>query len=586
MATKEYSVKQWQSLIRQGLKFQEAYGDAKNWERYKKYYRQQFKSNVVPVNLVFATLRSLVPQVYFRNPRIVVTPTRPGLLPELNARVIQRVDNWIIREIGIKQQYKRMIQDAFLCGTASGILGYDSEFGFDTEAAEGQSLTLSSFNDKGEKIEYNANVNPGMPWFLRARPEDVIYPWGCTGPDNARWYTQRVMRPLEDIKQDSKYSNTRDLKGAFIPTITTAEGTKQLFNPADGTSSHQTVEWVELFECHDLATGKVYVMTMQEGQDKFLRSDTDEMQIDGLGIETLNFNPDSDYVYGVPDAKILEPQMLELIDIRTQAQKHRRIDVLKSIVRKGVFTKDEMLKLLSSDVGPFAEVESEGALADNIMNLNPGVSGILADLIQQGIVAKEDANEIVGVPRTAQGAYQGKTHISASETDKVAASFGIRLDERRDIVSDSILRVVRRINQIIFTRWTLERVTDIIGPDGAKWWIKYTGPQVRDEYNISIELEDARPLDSETKIGQASQIAEVWAKLNAGAIAAGAPVPPEIQHMLFSPFPDVNLDKLMVQTMQNIGMPGQTPGMAVAPGQAAMMMGQGGRGAAMPPLQG
>ena len=582
--SKEYTVKQWQSLIRQGMKFQESYGDSKNWERYKKYYRQQFKSNVVPVNIVFAMLRSLVPQVYFRNPKIVVTPTRPGLLPELNARVIQRVDNWIIREIGIKNQYKKMIQDAFLCGTASGILGYDSEFGFDTAQAENSSLTLSSYSDSGDKIEYNSNVSPGMPWFLRARPEDVIYPWGCTGADSARWFALRIMRPLEDVKKDSKYSNTKNLKGSFIPTITTADGDKQLYNPNDGASHENTTEWVELFECHDVATGKVYVLTMQEGLDKFLRSDVDEMQIDGLGIETITFNPDSDYVYGVPDAKIIEPQMLELIDIRTQSQKHRRINILKTLVRKGVMTQADMQKVLSSDVGAFAEVESEGVLSDNILNLNPGVSGILQDLIQQGVIAKEDANEIVGVPRTAQGAYQGKTHISASETNRVASSFGIRLDERRDIISDSILRVIRRVNQIIFTRWTSERVTDIIGPDGAKWWIKYTGPQVRDEYAITIELEDSAPLDTETKIGQATRVAEVWSKLNAGAIAQGQPVPPEIQRMLFSPFSDVNLDKLMAQTMNSImqeGMAGSSSANPASLQQASQMMSQPGRSRAM-----
>lgn len=581
---KDYTVTQWQSLIRQGMKFQECYADAKNWERYKKYYRQQFKSSLVPVNLVFSMLRSLVPQVYFRNPRVVVTPTRPGLLSELNARVIQRVDNWIIREIGMKYQYKRMIQDAFLCGTASGILGYDSEFGIDSKQSEGQSLTLSQFNDNGERIEYNANISPGMPWFLRARPEDVIYPWGCTGPDNARWYAQRVMRPLDDIKQDSKYSVPRDLKGSYIPTVTTADGTQQLYSK-DGAPKENVTEWVELFECHDLSTGKVCVITMQEGLDKFLRNDLDEMQIDGLGIETISFNPDSDFIYGIPDAKIIEPQMLELIDIRTQAQKHRRIDILKALVKKGALSKENMEKILSSEVGAFAEIEAEASLADTIFKLNPGVAGILQDLYVQGNIAKEDANEIVGVPRTAQGAYQGKTHISASETNKVAASFGIRLDERRDIVADSLLRVIRRVNQIIFTRWTTDRVTDIIGPDGARWWVKYSGPQVRDEYSISVEVEDAQPLDSETKIEQATRVAEVWSKLNQGQIAAGAPVPPEIQHMLFAPFPDVNLDRLMAQTVvgqPTMGQPGMSPDSAVNPGQVAAMM-QGGRAGAMMP---
>lgn len=538
----------WKERIRAGLHFQQSIARSKDWERYKAYYRHEFAPGTLPVNLMFSLCRSMVPQIYFRNPKVTVTARRPGMEAELMARLVQKLDNWLLYELMTKREIKKMITDAFFCGTATGFHGYDSEFGLDTSRMIGGMYTMSQFNTKGERIESNKNVQPGMPWFLRARPEDVVYPWGCTSSESVEWVAMRIFRQVRDVRADKRYSNKEGLTGSITPIRTTAEGGRVEPIPGSGAGAISPDEqWVELWQVHDGRTGKVFALSMDH--PKLLRKDTDEMQLEGLPSETLVFNSDTDYIYGIPDARIVEPQLLELIEIRTQAMKHRRVDILKGLVKKGSLSPEEIQKLTSADVMAIAQVESEGSIRDAFLPISPGASGILQDLSMAGDIVRGDIREMVGFSRVAQGDYQGKSHVSAAETDRVFQSLNIRLDERRDAIADLLANIVRKWNQQIFTRWTGERVAQIAGPDGAKWWLKFTGPQIKDEYDLMVEPEEGPPMDSQSKRSMILQTAEVWAKMNAGAIAQGAPVPPEIQRAMFGQFDElgIDVDRLIAQ---------------------------------------
>jgi hypothetical protein len=534
--TKEFSPKEWQERIRNGQRFQLQFANANKWHMYKRYYRHEFNGKVIPVNLYFSLLRSMVPQIYFKNPSVTVTPRRPGLQAELNARIVQELDNWLLQELMTKSEMKKMIADAFFTGTSAGFIGYDSEYGLDpTKLDPTNQFSLTQFDRKGFRTEYNANVNPGMPWFLRARPEDVIWPWGTESAQNAEWVALRVFRPLEDVKADPKYSNTKDLTGTFVPLRSQPEG-----GIHRGVPEHQGLErdrvWTEIFQIHDVRTGKILAVTMDH--DKFLRNQRDDLQIDGLPVETLSFNPDPDFIYGVPDSRIIEPQQLELNEIRTQAMKHRRIEVIKAIVKKGLMSEEEIQKMTDEQVMGVLQIDAEtSSLRESVITFTPNASGILADL---GVAAEQiraDVREMVGFSRIAQGEFQGKTHISATETQAVFRSLNIRLDERRDMMADLLTRVVRRFNQIIFTQWNEERVSRVIGPDGAQWWLKYKGTEIKDEYNLKVTPEEGPEADTETKFSMAERAAVAWAQLNQGQIAQGVPVPQEIQRLLFNPIP-------------------------------------------------
>lgn len=578
---------EWLERIRQGQRFQKVFAQCDQWDRYKRYYRHNFPKGTIPVNIVFSYLRSMVPQIYLRNPKVTIVARKPGIEGELHARIVQSLANWLLKELSTKYEMKKMIQDSFLCGTASGFYGYDSLFGMDPskmDAATGQ-YSLTQFDKKGYRTEFNADVNPGMPWFLRARPEDVIYPWGCESARNAEWVAMRVLRPLDDVKADPKYKNTKDIQGTFVPLRTGPQGESIKENYMYGAmETSEKRQWLEMYQIHDARTGKILVVS--PNSTDFLRDQPDELQIDGLPVESMSFNPDPDYVYGIPDARIIEPQLLELNEIRTQAMKHRRTEIVKMIVKKGVFTEEQISKMTDEQVGAVIEAEIEMNLRDAVVPLTPGVSGILQDLAGMGEIVRGDVRESIGFSRNAGGDYQGKTHISAQETKQVSQALNIRLDERRDMVTDLLERVVRRFTQFVFTYWTQERVSRIVGPDGANYWVKYTGQQIKDEYDIDITPEEGQSLDSKSKFDMAIAAAEAWAKMNAGAVAQGTPVPAEIQRMLFSQFQGTGLDidrllmqnqQVAQQTQQLLAGAGQSQNAPVGTGTLAQAMQQGQR---------
>lgn len=574
---KERSIDWYKSGIKNGLRFQQKYAGSQMWPVYKNYYRHNFPRGVLPVNMVFSILRSMVPQTYFRNPSVTVTPSKPGLQYELHARLVESIDRWLLRELMTKYEIKRMITDAFLCGTAHGFIGYDSMFGFDpSRAVDGnQSVTLTQFDKKGYRLEYNTAVNPGMPWFLRARPEDVVYPWGTQSSRDAEWVALRVFRPLEDLKKDSKYKNTKNLTGMFTQQRTTAEGT----SPVEWENHMTDHEWVELWQIHDAKTKEIIGLTMDSSD--FLRQDEDLMQIEGLPVESMVFNPDPDYIYGIPDAKIIEPQLLEMNEIRTQAMKHRRLDLIKMLVKKGSISPDAIKNLFSEDIQAAVEIDAEANLRDSVLPLQPGVSGILGDLANMGEIVRGDVRESVGFSRSATGEYMGKTHITSKETEVVAWANQIRVDERRDIVADLLQGVVRRFNQLVFTYWTTPQVRSIVGPDGAKWWLKFTGPEIRSEYNIKVDPTDAVPVNPMSKKQDAVEMARAYAEMNQGLVKSGRPAPAEIQRAFFNQFEGVDVDRLLAQLAASPvpqgqpGQPGGTPQQALPPEVAAQLMQQG-----------
>jgi hypothetical protein len=570
---KERDLMWYKSAVLNGLRFQRKYAKSHMWQQYKAYYRHEFPDGTLPVNLVFSILRSIVPQVYFRNPSVVVTPTKPGLEYELHARLVQDLDRWMLLETGVKYQIKKLVNDSFLCGISSGFVGYDSEYGYSISKTIGQEgqASLTQFNKQGNRIEYNNLVNPGMPWFLRARPEDVVYPWGCESAYNAEWVAMRVFRPLADIKADPKYKNTSDLKGSYTQRRTQPEGGMR-DEWADG--EFKDHEWVELWQLRDAKTKEIVCFTFDHNE--FLRKEEDLMQIDGIPVETLAFNPDPDFIYGVPDARIIEPQLLELNEIRTQGMKHRRVDVLKFLYKKGAFTSEQMNKLLSEDVQAGAEVNNEDPINQVIMPLNPGASGILADLERMGEVVRGDIRETVGFSRSSTGEYQGKTHISAKETEIVNWANQIRIDERRDMVADMLQNVVRRYNQMVFTYWKDPIVRSIIGPDGARYWIKFSPADIRAEYTYKIDPTNALPVDQRTKRQDATEMFNAWSQAEIAVSKTGRPVPPELLRYFFSQFDGIDVDRLVAQTGKPPMQPGagMNPDQAVPPQEAARMMGQ------------
>lgn len=498
------SPQEWRELIEDGIKYRERYARSKDWERWWRYYRGDYGEGYqgMAVNMIFAIGRSLVPRVYFRNPRVVVTPLQPGRY--LQAKVLERIDNLVIREIGVKQALKAAALDAFLFGTGIVKRGYDSEFGFNPEqsTSEGGAALTDSGERGEERIEYDSNIRPGWPWVKRIHPATFVVPWGTSDLRDAPWCAHMVIRPLEDVKRDPKYSKSavKDLKPTLVQRPTPYESSKNLYAP------QRPATLVQLWEIYDMKTGKIYVIA--DGHDKFLREDEDVLSDLGFPFYPIIWNPDHDHFWGISDCVNLEPLQLELNEIRTVARAHRRAALLKFLYKKGAFTEDQLQKLLSGDIASIGiGIEVDGDLERSVLPFQPHVP---LDFMTAAQEARMDIREISGFSRNQLGEFDRSTRRTATEAAIVEQAANIRVDERRDVLADVLADIVRGINDSLFKFWTEEHVAHIVGPDGAAYWVRFTGGDLRGEYTYRIDPDTALPTTGATRRQEA---VELWRAL-------------------------------------------------------------------------
>jgi hypothetical protein len=501
----------WDKAIDLGIEYRKKYGYSDSWQTYKNYYRGEFPTatgtKLLPYNITYSMARTLIPNLYFRNPYVTLSPRfKMGtqLRMDVHAKIVEAVDNWLLQEMSVKREMKTGALDSFFCNRAIWKIGYDSQFGFVPSKTEGKlgmsDTTFTSFDKKGNLNEYNINVKPGMPWVLRINPEDFIVPFGVRTLDESPWAAHRVIRPLEDVKGDSKYKNTKELTGTHLEKI--YKDTKR----ADFYKQMEKIcDWVEIWEVRDRKKKEIFAFV--PGYPEYLREpEEDLLQIEGLPFVDLCLNEDTDYYWGSSDCKIFEPQQLECNEARTQAMLHRRIALVKFLVDKNVMSQDEIDKMLSENVGPAVRVNGPPATA--VTMITPHIP---PDLVQWVDKIRDDVRELVGFSRQDSGELPSgrrtKYEVGVAQMGKE-----IRIDERRDMMAESLTDIIRKVNQVIFDRWDSQHVIQVVGYDGARYWVQYTKDAIVGEYNIKVDVESMTPMTKSMKRQELVQLIGSLAK--------------------------------------------------------------------------
>lgn len=486
---KEFVCK-WREAISLGLKYKQKFSSCGNWAKWRRWYRNDFSENDMEcqnhtVNRIFSYIKSAIPRVYFRTPSISVTARRPEF--SAHARVVETIDNWLVLETGLKQELKSAILDTFQTGIGVLKQGYDSEFGFMLEqaVAENKSTATQVGVTDGNKIEYNNNIQPGMPWTAAVLPDDIVTPWGYTNPKSLPWIAHAIIRPLEDVKQDQKYDLKArlSLKGGFSITEDKAK--------SSALWSVNRENFCQLWEIRDIKRRKMIVIC----EDKLLLEVDDTLQIDGMPFEFIIFNEDRESFWPISDIQQLQGQQMEMNETRLYSKKYRKNMLLKFLYSKGAITEENLDKLLSNDIEDASagiEVNAENILSA-IHALTPSTS--MADaLIREYQQLNADMRDTMGFSENQMGEFVPFHNKTAEEAGIVNEASNLRSDERRDVVADVLSAIIRKYNQYIFTFWDKPRVVEIIGLDGLQYWIEYTGRELKSEYTLVINPETGQPV--------------------------------------------------------------------------------------------
>ena len=499
---RENTVESWNMAIEDGLEFRRQYAREAQWAKCEAIFYQANKmqlDNVGP-NIIAASGDALLSTLLTPNPSFVLHPLRMNLVEA--TPILERQLNTFIYTLGLKSVEQAMVLHAYLYGVGIAKIGYDSEFGYDTSEDLGKhantilGLSLTQFDKKGNRLEYDSRVEPGMPWVMPVLPHDFVVPWGTVNLSNCPWCAHRIVRHIDDIKRDPKYSNTRDL----APQMSMSDYVKSYLNVmkpyrmgvvsySNMTSSEgrrqgtDRAEFVELWEVHDLRTGRV--MVIAQGHDKFLRNDVDYLQEDGLPFVSLSFVPRARTFWTTPDVVYLQSHQEEVIDIATMTRKQRRISTMRFFYEEGVIDNDELEKFMSSEIGIGVKYKA-GSGNTPVIPITPSNNN--NQLQNEAEYVLRNARTAVGLSRNQAGEYEATGRRTASEAMIVQQNSDQRLDRRQDALAETLCDIGKKLAKIVMKFWQTPRLIDVLGPDGASQWTSFTGSDLKGEYLYKINF--------------------------------------------------------------------------------------------------
>lgn len=489
----------WIEQVNKGKAYRKKCALEDRWEDWRRWGRGDWKKGVLPSNVYFKMVRTLVPRTYFRNPSVSITQTKPGIEEMLLAKLLERVDNKLLDIMHTKGQMKKSVLHAVMFGTGFIRRGFGAEY----------SPTPADISTEGPdiggrrrimRVEYNDLVHANQPWLLAAHPDSIIVPEYATDIHSARWVCFETTRTIDDIQGDPRFENTAMLQEGVGGKNT---GTN-IYRPGD-----RKKKGVVLWEIRDKKTESVFVIAPFGGdansqESKPLFIEEDKLQRKGrLPVYPLIFNMDDENFWGIPDSIIIEPQQIEKNEVRTQLKYHRRALLKKMLVEKGSISPDEMTKLLADD-----NIDI-GVMVSNIAGIKPLEAGTLPEglLEMEGLIDKE-VQEQLGLGVNQFGEYApGSADRSATEANIVNQATAIRIDERRDVSADLLTDVVGDMNDDIAEYWTDDMVVDIVGPGGKPIWIQFQ-PNLfaKNQYDVKVDPDSSVPLTKQYREAKATMV--------------------------------------------------------------------------------
>ena len=515
MRKKERTVDEWGSELEEAMDYRVNYGLCDLWPELESIFQNVHPSAATAgPNIVLSTGDAMLSSLNVPNPAIDIIARSVDAVSKVN--VLRSLDNSLLRALRVREEFEQASLHAYLWGRGFLKVGYDSEFGYNPGLDPMRGLggfTFSMFDKRGQRIEFG-KAKPGMPWVKCVLPHDILVPKG-TGRDlsSAEWVAHRVVRNVMDVRADKKYSNTMNLKGnmssedmlAFYEKPTSGWKWEQLISRPALSSEEQ---FVELWEIHDQRTGKIYVVA--SGHKSFLRNEVDLMQVHGLPFVSFSFTPSTRSFWGPSDAFYLLWAQNELADIHIQSSKHRRISIMKFLVEKGLLTQENKNDLMSSEIGPYIEVNSGGRdLRNAVATFQPQQS---SQTYQEAEVTRRNAREVVGYSRNQIGEYEQTGRRTATEAGIVSQASSLRMDRRQAVIGSSYERLFEIINSLIVSYWKTPRIQQTLNKDGQEQYVQFVGSDLRGEFDYSVHFTVEKRLDPQTRAQRAMSIYSAFAQ--------------------------------------------------------------------------
>jgi hypothetical protein len=465
-------------------------------------------------NLVFSNIRAIIPRLAFRNPKYFVSAKKKPyatkgkggemvLFDTLGAAIHNEVLlTYYLEEMKMLRESRKCLYDALI--GPMGIMRF------------GYTLKTEKIK-KDSEIEVNELIKADSPFAMRYAPSDFRFDTEAIDShlNDARWCSFRWVKPLEDVKANTRYSNVRNLKPNFTVDTTYGNGNDYKLNMDSDTED--LLKMVEGWTIYDKKDRQVY--TLVPTHDKFLEKRDWEkslQNIEGLPVETLYFNENPDDVFPVSDVDMYRPLQDNLNRLLSLNLSHvKSVSQRRYLVGEDSMDQEEMRKLTYGGDGTVAMVKGANP-GDKVVPLKDAT--ISQDIYAQVSNLRSAIRQMGGVSQAEALAFgNSETATEPALIERAAAT--IRGDQQ-DRYEDFMVRGGRKVFMILQTtldktsipldqqqfellqQRTPTKLEKITGNDGAvilQPWLNLSKSDIQGEYDFSIEVGSTQPINAETR---------------------------------------------------------------------------------------
>lgn len=393
----------------------------------------------------------------------------------------------------------------------------------------------------------------------RVDPFEVYVDPEARSLKEARWVAQRIVRSLEDIQADSRYSNTKNLKASNESDEERKDRGADPLAPELGDYTSRVAIW-EYYNIKD-RTLCVFV----ENYDKFLYEGDYTYPFEGPPfVFAMDYRTPNKF-WGWGEVKMIEGVQMELNKIRTQQLVHNKRFNRKILYREEAFDPTAIAALQSDQDGIMVKVNPGQNLAEVLQPIPD--QGMPADRYQMSQVVEGDITQLSGVSDYQRGSFLPR-HVTASEANLMQGAQDLRARDKLDRIENAATEIGRMILKLAQTFYDAPRWMLITG-NGVSVPLAFSKDDIQGEYQVTVDASSTQPTNEQFAQQQAERLYQL--------MRPDPMVQPEelIKQVLRSygiVAPDRFIVDPMTQMLQQLnqgqqqpGAPGQQPGQQAGP---------------------
>lgn len=521
-----HEISEWFTRIKASEQYRKHIAERYHWLRLIEEYRGYFPGiqdasdiYIPSLNLIFAYIKSEIPSLYLRDPKIKVNPKKGSSIT--SAKILEKALNYLWRTKRIKRENKKNIFDDLLVGHSWFKTGYTGKFG-----------TIENGNKTFEFIEDEDFFGYRVPYEnITFNPDAQDPPYDC------KWIAQEIWLSKEEAEANGSYDKSA-LAQVEFGVLRNEDSIKRQLSDQDTNLRYDPVtKSAKFYEVWDKISGKKFVLA--DGVKVYIQKPQDwPYDMKGFPFSFLRLNDDPVNPYGIPDCAMFEELVIELMKIQAQWLDHIKRFNRQLLAAEGHINDDGKEQFSQGITGAVIEVQTNGKSINDIITTVP-YPQLQTDIYGLEVRLKEYIGRISGQSGIDQGGVQQTTTRSLGEINKIQEGGQNRradkIDTIEDFVEDIAGNLVALLQQLADVPYYVRIMGDdvekeiqglenrpsaamkgaVTSPEG----FTFTKEDIQGEFDFEVVAGSTKPLDQAQKLDLLQFIAEALPKL--GAVPGG-----------------------------------------------------------------